>query len=116
MYELVPCKVKLPDTNKLPPIYVSDDTFNAPVIDVSLLTCNPLAVTDAVTAPLAILSNCRPVTPDAGMLYNPAPLPINEPLIVPEPVMFPVTTNDVPLYVRPLLPVINPLVPVAVNK
>ena len=101
-YELVPCKVKLPDTNKLPPMNVFDDTFNEPVIEVSLLTCRPSAVTEAVTAPLAILSNCKPVTPDAGMLYKPAPSPLNEPLMIPEPVMLPVTTKPVPLYVNPL--------------
>jgi hypothetical protein len=68
MYELVPCKLKLPDTNKLPPMYVSELIFNDPVIDVSLLTCKPFALTEAVTAPLAILSNCNPVTPLAGIL------------------------------------------------
>ncbi len=79
-YEPVPCNVKLPDTYKLPPTYVSVLTFNDPVIDVSLLTCKPSAVTEAVTAPLAILSNCNPVTPLAGILYKPLPSPMNEPV------------------------------------
>jgi hypothetical protein len=83
-------------------MYVLELTFNDPVIDVSLLTCKPLALTEAVTAPLEILSNCKPVTPDAGMLYKPAPSPLNEPLMIPEPVMLPVTTKPVPLYVNPL--------------
>jgi hypothetical protein len=47
---------------------VSELIFNDPVIDVSLLTCKPSALTEAVTAPLAILSNCNPVTPLAGIL------------------------------------------------
>jgi len=97
-------------------MYVLELTFNDPVIDVSLLTCKPLALTEAVTAPLTILFNSKPVTPDAGMLYKPAPSPTNEPLIVPEPVMFPETTKLVPLYVNPLSPSIKPEVPVAVNK
>jgi len=79
-YELVPCNVKLPDTNRLPPTYVSVLIFNDPVIDVSLLTCKPSALTEAVTAPLAILSNCNPVTPLAGILYKPLPSPMNEPV------------------------------------
>ena len=71
---------KLPDTYKSPSIFVSEDTLNEPVIDVSELTCKPAAVTEAVTAPLAILSNCNPVTPLAGILYKPAPSPLNEPV------------------------------------
>ncbi len=70
----------MPDTYKLPPTYVSVLTFNDPVIDVSLLTCKPSVVTEAVTAPLAILSNCNPVTPLAGILYKPLPSPMNEPV------------------------------------
>jgi hypothetical protein len=50
------------------------------VIDVLAFTCKPADVTEAVTAPLAILSNCNPVTPLAGMLYKPAPSPLNEPV------------------------------------
>ena len=50
------------------------------MIDVLAFTCKPAAVTEAVTAPLAILSNCNPVTPLAGMLYKPAPSPLNEPV------------------------------------
>jgi len=53
-YELVPCKVKLPDMNRLPPIIVSEETFNEPVIEASLLTLNPFGLTDAVTEPLVI--------------------------------------------------------------
>ncbi len=32
---------------------------------------------DALTEPLTILFNSKPVTPDAGMLYKPAPSPKN---------------------------------------
>ena len=38
---------------------------------------------DALTEPLTILFNSKPVTPDAGILYNPAPSPVNDPEIVP---------------------------------
>ena len=62
---------RLPDTNKLDKKLTSELTLNEPVIDVLAFTCKPAAVTEAVTAPLAILSNCNPVTPLAGMLYNP---------------------------------------------
>ncbi len=57
---------------------------------------------DALTEPLTILFNSSPVTPDAGMLYNPAPSPTNAPLTLPEPVMSPFTFKAVPLYVNPL--------------
>jgi hypothetical protein len=50
------------------------------VIDVLAFTCKPAAVTEAVTAPLTILFNSKPVTPLAGMLYKPAPSPLNEPV------------------------------------
>ncbi len=33
---------------------------------------------DALTEPLTILFNSNPVTPDAGILYKPAPSPLNE--------------------------------------
>ena len=46
----------------------------------SAFTCKPSASTEAVTAPLAILSNCKPVTPLAGILYKPSPSPMNEPV------------------------------------
>ena len=36
--------------------------------------------TEALTAPFTILFNSKPVTPLAGMLYNPIPSPINEPV------------------------------------
>ena len=57
---------------------------------------------EALTDPLTILFNCKPVTPDAGILYKPAPSPTNAPLILPEPVMSPFTFKAVPLYVNPL--------------
>jgi hypothetical protein len=44
---------------------------------------------DALTEPLTILFNSNPVTPEAGMLYKPAPSPMNEPEILPE-----LTLND----------------------
>ena len=69
----------------------------------SPLTLNvPSLKIDALTEPLTILFNCKPVTPEAGILYNPAPSPINDPVILPEPVISPVTFNAVPLYVKPL--------------
>ena len=61
----------------------------------------PLEI-DALTEPLTILFNSKPVTPVAGMLYNPAPSPTNAPLTLPEPVISPVTFKEVPLYVNPL--------------
>ena len=66
-----PKTCRLPDTNKLDKKLTSELTLNEPVIDVLAFTCKPAAVTEAVTAPLAILSNCNPVTPLAGMLYKP---------------------------------------------
>ena len=65
-----PNTCKFPDTNKSPPNLVAEPELivNEPVIDVLAFTCRPAAVTDAVTAPLAILSNCNPVTPLAGIL------------------------------------------------
>ena len=33
---------------------------------------------DALTEPLTILFNSNPVTPEAGILYNPAPSPMND--------------------------------------
>ena len=65
-----PNTCKFPDTNKSPPNLVAEPelTVNEPVIDVLAFTCRPAEVTDAVTAPLAILSNCNPVTPLAGIL------------------------------------------------
>ena len=44
----------------------------------SLLTYKPLSAIDALALPLTILFNSNPVTPEAGMLYNPAPSPMNE--------------------------------------
>ena len=61
----------------------------------------PLEI-DALTEPLTILFNSKPVTPVAGMLYKPAPSPTNAPLTLPEPVISPVTFKAVPLYVNPL--------------
>ena len=77
-----PNTCKFPDTYKSPPNIVAEPelTVNEPVIDVLELTCKPADVTEAVTAPLAILSNCNPVTPLAGMLYKPVPSPMNEPV------------------------------------
>jgi hypothetical protein len=45
-----------------------------------VLIWKPSLSIDAVLAPEPILSNCNPVTPLAGMLYNPAPSPMNEPV------------------------------------
>jgi hypothetical protein len=33
---------------------------------------------EALALPLTILFNSNPVTPDAGMLYKPAPFPTND--------------------------------------
>ena len=87
---------------------------NIPSINVSPLTLNAPFVIDALTLPLTILFNSRPVTPLAGMLYNPEPSPC---------ILEPVATNTEPLTVKiePLncklaSPSTNPSVPVAVNK
>ncbi len=49
----------------------------------SPFTLNAPSDIDALTDPLTILFNSKPVTPEAGMLYKPAPSPVNEPDIVP---------------------------------
>jgi len=54
-----------------------------PSITTSVLTFNFPSANDALTLPLTILSKLSPVIPDDGILYNPAPSPTNEPLIVP---------------------------------
>jgi len=72
------------------------------VIDVAVLIWNPSELIDAVFAPDAILSRLNPVTPLAGILNKPEPLPVNEPLIVPFDVIPPLTFNSDPLYVKPL--------------
>ena len=97
-----PKTCKFPDTNTSLKTFNAPDTVNAPVIAVSVLTLKPFKSIAAELLPLKILFNCKPVTPDAGMLYKPAPFPTNEPVIVPEPVILPVTTNPVLLYVNPL--------------
>ena len=51
----------------IPSIYVSPFTLNVPSDKI-----------DALTLPLTILFNSYPVTPLAGMLYKPAPSPLNE--------------------------------------
>ena len=53
----------------------------------------PSDAIDALTLPLTILFNSKPVTPEAGMLYNPPPSPVNEPEIVPPAVIVPPTFN-----------------------
>ena len=55
---------------------------------------------DALALPLTILSNCNPVTPLAGILYKPEPLPIYDP------VKDPVTTASRIDTVWPLIPLI----------
>ena len=67
-----------------------------------MLTLNVPPANEALTLPLTIWIKLNPVTPDAGILYNPAPSPTYEPLIVPEPVMLPVTTKPLLSYVKPL--------------
>ena len=49
----------------------------------SPFTLNAPLDIDALTDPLTILFNSKPVTPEAGMLYKPAPSPVNEPDLVP---------------------------------
>ena len=53
------------------------------MIDVFVLMCNPSKSIDAVLLPLLIKFKFNPVTPLAGILYNPEPSPINDALIVP---------------------------------
>ena len=63
------------------------DTFNEPVIVVSVLTTNPLfGDIDAVALPLAIWNKLKPVIPLDGILYNWLPSPLNDP--VNEPVLY----------------------------
>jgi len=50
-------------------MYVSPFTLNVPSDRI-----------EALTLPLTILFNCNPVTPDAGILYKPAPSPMNDPV------------------------------------
>lgn len=69
-----------PDTNDVP------EATMLPVIATFEFTLNPFELTEAVTAPLAILSNCNPVTPVAGILYRLEPSPLKEP--VNEPVLY----------------------------
>ena len=63
-----------------------------------MLTLNVPSAIEALTLPLIILSNCNPVTPDAGMLYNPAPSPLKDAVIKPPFSMYMleplVNTND----------------------
>ena len=92
----------LPETYKLFLTNTLPLTFNAPVIDVLVLIWKPSLSIEAVFAPDAIWSKFNPVTPLAGMLYKPAPSPVNEPDIVPVAVTPPSTFNTVPLYVKPL--------------
>ena len=49
----------------------------------SVLICKPLGEIDAVALPLLIKFKFNPVTPDAGILYNPTPSPMNDALTVP---------------------------------
>ncbi len=58
----------LPETYKLSFMYTLPLTFNAPVIEVSVLICKPSLSIDAVFAPDAIWSKLKPVTPLAGIL------------------------------------------------
>jgi hypothetical protein len=58
-------------------------TFNAPVIEVLVFIWKPSLSIDAVFAPDAIWSKFKTVTQLDGMLYKPAPSPVNEPEIVP---------------------------------
>ena len=52
---------------------------NIPSIYVSPFTLNvPSDCTEALTLPFTILVNSNPVTPEAGILYNPLPSPLNE--------------------------------------
>ena len=58
---------------------------NVPLIYVSPFTLKvPSDNTEALTAPFTILFNCKPVTPEAGILYNPEPSPLNEPVNIDE--------------------------------
>jgi hypothetical protein len=59
-------------------------TFKVPVISVFVLILRPSTFEiDAVALPSAILVKLSPVTPLAGILYNPDPSPIKEPVNAP---------------------------------
>ena len=52
-----------------------------PVISVLVFITNPLlGLIDAVTEPEAIWDRFNPTIPPAGILYNPPPSPLNEPV------------------------------------
>ncbi len=68
---------------------------------------------DALTLPLTILFNSSPVTPLAGMLYNPEPSPcILEPVAT---TTEPLTVNFEPSNCKFPSPSTNPSTPVAVK-
>ncbi len=71
---------ELPEINVVVCDVIEPLTFNAPVIDVFVLTLNPLVETEAVFEPLAICDRFKPVTPEAWMLYKPSAFPLNEPV------------------------------------
>ena len=62
------------------PLPVNSVAVRDPVTEVSTLICKPSASIEAVDAPLDIWSKLSPVTPDAGILYNPLPSPMYEPV------------------------------------
>ncbi len=79
----------------------------------SPLTLNAPPVIDALTLPLTILFNSKPVTPLAGMLYNPEPSPWKlEPVAT---TTEPLTVNLEPSNCKLDSPSTNPSVPVAVK-
>ena len=56
-------------------------TINEPVISVLVFTLNPsTGETEAVAEPEAIWDKFNPVIPLAGILYNPAPSPLKDPV------------------------------------
>jgi hypothetical protein len=62
-------------------------TFNVPVTSVFVLTLKPFTdVIDAVADPCAILDKFSPTILAAGILVNPLPSPLNDP--VKEPVVY----------------------------
>ena len=70
--------IPLPSPLITPPTVKDSDTFNAPLIDVSTFTFNPLSgETTADAEPLIILEAASAERASVGISYKPTPLPVN---------------------------------------
>jgi len=81
LYALKTTSSNLPVPTGTPFNVIEPEIVNAPVISVFVLTLKPSTFEiEAVALPSAIRVKLSPVTPLAGILYKPLPLPINEPV------------------------------------